>query len=670
MTLPGLPTLYYQFYAKIFFMQKSLFYHYCVLRLFLFNSYLVQAEEALSSQRELFKQAYQAWLTQQLDTFQQLSSKLSNYPIAHYLRYLYLKSRFDQESPVTIQTFLQQYQDSLITQQLRTEWLSFLGKKGRWKIFLANYQPQSNIVLQCYYLQAKIKSKQLLTQENLAEALQIWLVGYSQPMVCDPVFTYLYEQKWLTEELHWQRIRLAMQRNNSSLAKHLAKHLPQPDQGLVKLWQKMTKQPAKTLTTFKQPDTPLSREILLYGLKRLARKHAEAAYDYWIIYQPQYAFTTQDGAEFTTYLALQSVDQPSTKTTKWLALIDKTEWPEEIIRIQLQQALRVQNWPAVLKLIRNLSKIDQNTLFWQYWQARALEQTRQLAVAEQLFERISQQREYYSFLAAGRLGKSYQFQSQPLSANPVLQQRLLTQPGFIRAHELYLVGLPDYARGEWQAALSQLSREELIQAALLAYQWQWYHQAIATLNKANVTDDLKVRFPLAYYQSILRHAVAFELKPAWVYAITWQESAFQEDARSKTGALGLMQLLPATVAKISTKYQISPLPPEALFTPDLNIQLGTAYLHELLNQFSNNYLLVTAAYQAGPGRVKQWLTQYSCVPADVWVELIPVKETREYIQQVMSHTIIFEKQLAISALELLEPMLLDEIYTDQCINQE
>ena len=84
----------------------------------------------------------------------------------------------------------------------------------------------------------------------------------------------------------------------------------------------------------------------------------------------------------------------------------------------------------------------------------------------------------------------------------------------------------------------------------------------------------------------------------------------------------------------------------------------------MLDRFNNNHLLATVAYNAGPTRVKRWIEQYRCFPPDIWVELIPFNQTRDYVERVLSYTPIFESQMVKH--QKVKPMLLEPIQEDGC----
>ncbi len=117
------------------------------------------------------------------------------------------------------------------------------------------------------------------------------------------------------------------------------------------------------------------------------------------------------------------------------------------------------------------------------------------------------------------------------------------------------------------------------------------------------------------------------------------------DARSHVGATGLMQLMPATAKETAKRFNIPLASPQQVLNPTTNIQLGTAYLSQIYGQFNGNRVLASAAYNAGPGRVRQWLRNAEHLSFDVWVENIPFDETRQYVQNVLTYSVIYGQKL-------------------------
>ena len=135
-----------------------------------------------------------------------------------------------------------------------------------------------------------------------------------------------------------------------------------------------------------------------------------------------------------------------------------------------------------------------------------------------------------------------------------------------------------------------------------------------------------------------------------LFAITRQESAFERDAVSRAGARGLMQLMPATASSIADKMQV-PFSTDRL-TADgpYNLLLGRTYLETLIEDFGGSYALAIAAYNAGPGRIRQWLHDYGDprggnIDMVDWIEMIPINETRNYVQRVLENLQIYRGQI-------------------------
>jgi soluble lytic murein transglycosylase len=141
-------------------------------------------------------------------------------------------------------------------------------------------------------------------------------------------------------------------------------------------------------------------------------------------------------------------------------------------------------------------------------------------------------------------------------------------------------------------------------------------------------------------------------EPAFTLAIIRQESEFQPDAVSSARARGLMQLMPATARMQARREGMSYSGPAILTAdPDYNVTLGSAHLGDLVSEFGGSYVLAIAAYNAGGHRAREWITDWgdprsSSVDAVDWIELVPIEETRNYIQRVMENLQVYRHRLA------------------------
>jgi soluble lytic murein transglycosylase len=135
-------------------------------------------------------------------------------------------------------------------------------------------------------------------------------------------------------------------------------------------------------------------------------------------------------------------------------------------------------------------------------------------------------------------------------------------------------------------------------------------------------------------------------EPAIIFAITRQESNFDREAVSSANARGLMQLLPATAAQVARQLGIPHSLPMLTGDPAHNMRLGAAYLEQQLARYDGSLALAAAAYNAGPGRVNEWIVTYGdprsgAIDKLDWIELIPFTETRNYVQRVIENTVVY-----------------------------
>ena len=152
-----------------------------------------------------------------------------------------------------------------------------------------------------------------------------------------------------------------------------------------------------------------------------------------------------------------------------------------------------------------------------------------------------------------------------------------------------------------------------------------------------------MRFPLNYVDKIHENSAQHNLNPVIIYGLIRRESAFNEKAHSPTGARGLMQIMPRTGKYIARHLNERWRGSNSLYNPITNIKYGAYYYQKLLTQFDGHYAIALAAYNAGPQRVKQWLPESETLPADIWIETIPYKETREYVINVLAYALIYQQ---------------------------
>ncbi|NBA93805.1 transglycosylase SLT domain-containing protein [Pseudomonas sp. R5(2019)] len=604
----------------------------------------VQAAD-LAQQRQYYDEAKRALAKGDTGPYFRYSQALADYPLEPYLAYDELTARLKTASNVEIEKFLAKHGDLPQANWMKLRWLRWLAERGDWQPFVKYYDPKLNFTeLDC------LNGQYLLGHGKQAEGYavteKLWRVGKSQPAACDTLFGMWAAEGQLTEERRWQRAKLAAQARNYGLANSLVNNLTTlAPQGklLIDVAQKpeLLNQPSRFT-----PVNEAMSDVVSLGLRRLARQDPDRAMAMLDDYANRMHFSRDEKVAIAREIGLTLARKYDARALDLMTRYDPELRDNTVTEWRLRLLLRLGRWEDAYELTRRLPQDLASTNRWRYWQARSLELAQpKNPQVPLLYKNLSRERDFYGFLAADRTQTPYQLNNKPLVMSQQLINKVRNTPGVRRALEFHARGEVVNGRREWYHVSRHFSRDEMVAQAKLAYDLRWYFPAIRTISQAQYWDDLDIRFPMAHRETLVREANLRGLHSSWVFAITRQESAFMEDARSSVGAAGLMQLMPGTARETARKFSIPLASPQQVLDPVKNIQLGAAYLSQVHTQFNGNRVLASAAYNAGPGRVRQWLRGANHLSFDVWVESIPFDETRQYVQNVLSYSVIYGQKL-------------------------
>lgn len=602
------------------------------------------SSNTLNDQRNDFILA-QKLLEQKDDSnFLDLSTTLVDYPLYPYLQYQWLKNKLANTEKIV--NFLSTYQDSRYAELLRSKWLDYLASQQRWQEIVQFYQPTDDTSGQCQYYWAHYKTGQ--QQAALNEARRLWSSGDDLPKECEQLLSALIASKLLTQDLIWQRFQLALNSDNAALATHVRSFLGDSQRQQAEIWLRVHKKPVLILESgFLSPQ---QGELFAHGINRLAQSDLDLAINEWDGRKQLFSLNPETSQKTERKLALalaKNRDQRAFERLDHLVLLDEDtrEW-------KIRSALLEQNWEHVRTALTDLTNEEQQQPKWQYWQARALFESGDVLQAYIIANKLAEDRSFYGFLAADTVNKPYNSPDIPVKLEENTIAALANTTDFKVIQELSFHKLDMEAQRQWWFAIKKLGKEQLLIAAKLAQYWQWDQVAIITLVKADYWDDLGLRFPLRYLTEVKTNAQTRQLDPAIILGLIRQESMLDNNAKSGSGALGLMQLMPKTAKKIASDLNENWQGEKSLHDSDLNIKYGSYYYKQLLNRFNNHFALATAAYNAGPNRAVKWLPTDNPVPADIWIETIPYKETRKYVTAVLSYAIIYQQQMRTSSIKL------------------
>jgi soluble lytic murein transglycosylase len=599
--------------------------------------------KSIEFQRKDYLAAKKALDTNQYKTFGKIANTLKDYPLYPYLRYEYLRRNLLKIKDSDIISFLERYHDLPVAAGLRKSWLKLLVKRSHWQTFLDNYTPQSDVKMECYQLQARIKTNN--STFLLEDIRTTWLAGKSLPPQCDPAFALLYKSDFMTNELVWERLRLSIRNNQLNLVNYLSNRLEPEYKELAKLWVRIYQNPYKYTYKPKLENTPIARDILAHGILRLARYDVIKAIQRLNELKEQYSFTLSDIAEIERTLAIRAAKNKSVLALQLLDKIDNKHVNKQVFHYRLSTALANYDWFTLKKWTTGQAPDIDIELRWRYWHARALEETGEPDKANEIYKEIAKERDYYGFLAADKINVAYDMNHYPIPENREGFSKVASLPAMKRSYEFYKLGMSYSARREWQHALNKMTTYQMQTAAAVASQWGWHNRAIITMHRAKAYDDLVLRFPILFSDLLDKYAKKRKIDVSWLYGLVRAESAFIEDVSSPAGALGLMQVMPKTGQYMAKYIGLKDFKTSKLKKAGTNIPIGSAYMKKMLADFNGNIVLATAAYNAGPHRVSKWLPKKGCEESDVWVEKIPFDETRKYVRRVLAFANIYDWRL-------------------------
>lgn len=591
---------------------------------------------------EVFLDAREAFQRGDIARLDQVAKQLDDdYPLAPYVQYWQLRSRLADLSPGEIENFLARYNNSLVADRLRADWLRHLAKDRDWPVFLREY-PQlttEDPELVCFAYQARLARGE---SGILAQARPLWFTAQVLPESCLPLFEWMFKKDMLTAEETWSRIRLALEIGNLSGARMLLGYLPAAQRPDAKTLDSISRRPQHFLDRAPLPlKTRAQRELAIYALYRTAEGWPQTAADRlhriaqeWPDAEREYAW-----AQIASVAARNL--HPDALT--WFRNAG-SGMNDRQLTWRARAALRAGNWNEVLAAIEAMSPEEYKWPQWRYWKARALSALGRQSEANALLASLSNQFNFYGQLAAEELGTSISTVPQTYRPEDDEIEAIAKEPGIVRALKLYDIGLRYEGALEWQWAVKDYEDKQLLAAAELASRNQWYERAIDTAERTVLLHDFGLRYPTPYREVVQDYASQLDLDEAWVYGLVRQESRFVHTARSTAGASGLMQLMPSTARWVAKRLGLSGHHATLTATADSNIVLGTYYLRQMMDSLDNQMVLASAGYNAGPRRAREWIAGRPLEGA-VYIETIPFAETREYVKRVMNNTLYYARLL-------------------------
>lgn len=603
------------------------------------------ADDTEDPQRPLFMEAWQSARVGDRSLFTAAGPRLEDYILYPYWQYEDYRHRRASVPPDDMAQFLAGHEDWAFTTALRRAWLKALGKRRNWAALRQYGAAADTDQNRCYHARARLAAGD---NEGLVdEARTLWTVGRSQPDACDPLFEWFIDQGGVTTDVAWRRIDRVMASGNRRLTVYLSRFLPPADRDWLMRWQKLDRgRYAGLERAASWPDTGVTRMITATSLGRLIKRDPGAAIRAFDALDGHFNWSEAQRGGLMREIALMAAVDLDPGAEAFLKRVPAPWADDQLLQWWARLRLARGDWEGLLEVIGRMPAETVDDDRWRYWKGVALDATGQTESAGAVFDSLATETHYYAFLAADRLDRAYTICPLPPAVDDEDVERIRSRPDFRRALELHQVDLDSWARSEWARATARLDTGDLRAAAALARQEHWHDRTIFALGDSGDLRWYEWRFPMLWEQQVAKAAGSNRVDPAWIYGVMRSESAMMETARSSANAMGLMQITPGTARLIANKHGLSYNGSAQLMDGGSNIRLGAVHLRDLLDEYGQNPVLVSGAYNAGPHVVDRWLGSRPRGDAAVWVETLPYYETRDYIPRVLAFTAIYDWRMA------------------------
>ncbi|BDW12210.1 transglycosylase [Polynucleobacter sp. SHI8] len=576
--------------------------------------------EGLSEQDKKFIELREAARKNDLLKASQLANQLSDYEIPDYVEYFKIKPRLydsaaksnaatDADSEVN--NFLKKYKGSGLADRMRNDWLLVLGKRKDWANFDIEY-PQfaldDDTQVKCYAMMSKLAKGE--PPKNVgAQAKATLLDPRYFGDACPELVSQLYARGGLSKQESQGISRSATEMNFDSLGQRMG--VDDPIAGIVK---KARTNPNLAMKTFDENDWKNNTEYkgMAWGVigQFLAKKLDPTAID---AYRKQHALGNSE-----------------------LLSPESSEW-------KIRAALREKDWRLVKESVETMPEaVRARDPAWTYWYGKALKELGDERANEQ-FEKLANQFNFYGQLSLEELGRPIQVPPKTVITDADMKSISKSIPAFNKAAKLYDMNLRTEGNREWNWELRGMSDKELLASAEYGKKINMLDRTVNTSDRTKQEHNFSLRYPTPYIDKLNPITKQIQLDVNWVYGLIRQESRFVTAARSHVGASGLMQVMPATGQFVAKKIGMSDYTPDKLSELQTNLVLGSNYLNMVLNDLDGSWGLASAAYNAGPGRPKQWRqTLTKPVSMEIFAETIPFTETRTYVKNVLSNAVYYE----------------------------
>lgn len=602
--------------------------------------------------KDSFRTNFQKWVTyNQVISFEEqkaLVKSLQDYSLYPYVATQFFQNNIKTVSPEEVSEFVAKYNDLPVTSSLTQSFLAELTSRQDWNA-IVSFPRDNSTATNCRYQYALFQQGN--NQSLFTTIEDLWKTGKELPSACDPLLDVWVQAGKRTSNLILLRIGLAVEANNIKFARYLTNLLNNDYKTTKDNLLALLDNPQKLADFSKNiKASSFTKQIVLATFPRLVRVNNNLAQTLLPQLAKQQTLSETEVDALQKSLANSYFNNNTTdEQIKWRDEYITQSHDTALIEKRIRLAIDEYNYTDIAYWLTQLSPEAKSKEDWQYWQARVLLNNNQKKEAEAILKALSSKRGFYGMISAQTLNQTYSLKnlSRPISKTEIkeLEAKYNHQSFVKRIEELRYWGMLSESNREWRYMLNNnATNNEYLDLAKFAFIRDWGDLCIQATIAGKLWDNWNERLPIMY-QKFYKDALKDKAIPlSYTLAISRQESALDTTVQSPVGASGLMQLMPNTAKETAKKVSsVIYYSPTQLFEPQTNIELGTYFLNNMYLTNNNNRILSSAAYNAGPNRVKLWLNNSGGkLDAVAFIDSIPFTETRNYVKNVLVYDYIYQ----------------------------
>ncbi len=613
-----------------------------------------------------FNAAAQAESRGDVNALYNYEQQMSGGLFAMYPTYWRMNLDINNQSAASVSQFVRQYPDTVMAEKLAADFAETKAASGDYASVrqVANLITNADASERCAIGLGFNNGGD--TMRAMAAKSDVWLNTLKQPALCEQLAGEMNNNALISNPDRVSRLKRMLRKGKTgdivSLSSRLGAPIPYSALSEIQL------SPSAFFTRFgAQPSSQTNQYLYLYAIARLADKsyrEASLQLEFDIKQDNQRASRLLNDDTRRYAYRILSVERMGHNTddgfnaeaVDWFRSSLDDDFNFEEAEDYAMAAIRFGRWDDVIQAISRMDAQTQKDNQWQYWLARAYEQSGdndKRTLAKRMYQQLAKSNEYYGLMAKDKVGQRFDVNSLGGNNLPSVSSsdraRAMQEPNFARAFALYNGDANrSFANREWNWAVKQArdKRDDnlIIAAATQAHDIGWLDRAIYAADNTDRASSLALSHPMPHQSQVVRYSQSAGIDPAWAYGIMRQESRFVSSARSNVGASGLMQIMPDTAKYIARNLGESYSASNAN-SGDTNIRYGTWYMSDIQSKLNGQPVLATAGYNAGPNKAKRWQPVYGSLDADQYVESIAYPETRNYVKHVMENATIYSNLL-------------------------